>query len=353
MKFNMLNYAEIMPAFKDNYTTVGMSSSDEYLPYLTVCLQSIVDNSCNFNNYDIVIFTSSNDDIKKKIIKNHFSKKNVSIRFYNPQHFFKDIKLRVTHDYFNEVCFYRIVAPFVFKNYKKVIFTDIDLVFKSDIKNLDSVDIGNSPLAACKEPLWESFIKKNINLKTINIVDYSKNVLKLKDINNYYNTGVVVFNIEEFNNNNYVEQLLNLINTTNFFYQEQCALNCLLNDKIYNLDSIWNGEVIENAVDNYSLFEKANVIHFLTKNKPWNSYKNPLNFIWWEYARKTPFYEQILYNMTNNLIQTKLKNIKNKKKYSFNYKKCSILKNITVGNAKKHYTNKAERFKELLSKIED
>ena len=53
------NFKGLKPAFIDNYTAIAMSSSDEYLPYLSVCLQSLVDNASDKHNYDIVIFSST------------------------------------------------------------------------------------------------------------------------------------------------------------------------------------------------------------------------------------------------------------------------------------------------------
>src|SRR5574344_920259 len=109
------------PFFLNNYVAVAMSSSEEYLPYLSVCLQSLVDNSSIENNYDIIIFSDSKSKSKKEMIINEFSKNNISVRFYNPSKFFENINLNITHSYFNKACYYRIAAPVIFKDYEKII----------------------------------------------------------------------------------------------------------------------------------------------------------------------------------------------------------------------------------------
>ena len=46
---------KIEPIWKENYSAIAMASSDEYLPYLCVCLQSLINKTSKKHNYDIVI----------------------------------------------------------------------------------------------------------------------------------------------------------------------------------------------------------------------------------------------------------------------------------------------------------
>ena len=70
---NNLKLEEITPVWRDNYVAIALSSSNEYVPYLSVCLESLKENSSENNNYDIVIFEDSvtdyNKDLLKKIIE--------------------------------------------------------------------------------------------------------------------------------------------------------------------------------------------------------------------------------------------------------------------------------------------
>jgi len=36
---------EIEPIWKDNYVAIAMSCSNEYVPYLSVCLQSLIEHT--------------------------------------------------------------------------------------------------------------------------------------------------------------------------------------------------------------------------------------------------------------------------------------------------------------------
>ena len=74
------NIKTLTPLWNDNYVAIAMSSSEEYLPYLSVCLQSLVDNSSIDNKYDIIIFSSAPESYQKQLIIDTYTKENISIR---------------------------------------------------------------------------------------------------------------------------------------------------------------------------------------------------------------------------------------------------------------------------------
>lgn len=352
------NIQTLEPIWKDNYTAIAMSSSDEYLPYLAVCIQSIVDHTSSNHNYDIIIFSSGKNEYFKQLIIDTYSSNNISIRFFNPKEFLSGIKLSITHNYFHESCYYRIVAPTIMPNYKKLIFTDIDLIFTSDIQELYKVELNNHPIAACLEPIWKDYIEKNSTIKDINIIEYSKNILKLKDITKYYNTGVMLINIKVFNENNYFEQLKQLIKENVFLYQEQDALNCLLNDDILPLNNCWNYEV---SFRNTIVCNETNakIVHYLGGTKPWHAPSKWLSHLWWQYARRTPYYEIILQQMMNassrGFINSQIRKLIGQIQASFGFRRnilkywrYKILSKIMFGKNKEHYSNKKQVWKEKI-----
>ena len=252
--------------------------------------------------------------------------------------------MTITHSYFNEACYYRITAPEVLPEYQKIIFTDIDIIFKGDINELAQIDIGDAPLAACKEPIWEYFIKEGTKIHGNDIRTYSKTTLGLVDINKYYNTGIVIINVSEFKKYDYFNQLKDLIGNNFFIYQEQCALNKLLNDKIYELPQIWNCEISPRF---NSDILPAKIVHFLGGKKPWNFLEEQYTPIWWSYARRTPFYELLLMGLAQRRGSINLPFNKVDIAYAFSYRKnvlnywrCKLLSKITFGTKKSHYLNK-------------
>ncbi|MBE7708051.1 MAG: glycosyltransferase family 8 protein [Cyanobacteria bacterium SIG27] len=285
----------IKPIFSKNYSAIAMSSSEEYLPYLCVCLQSLIDNADKKHNYDIIIFSSCENEEKKNIVTSKYSKKNISVRFYNPKRHFENIKLYISAYYFNEACYYRIITPEAMPDYKKVVFTDIDLIFNSDIQELYNLDIAQYAFASCIEEIWEKYIDESISVQNVDIAEYSKTTLKLTDLKKYFNTGVAIINIEEFNKQNYCPKLKEIITKNNFLFQEQCALNVLLNSKTKVLPSEWNIEISKNYPEIYNKYnlKDMKIIHWLGPEKPWKYPDRPYAKLWWKYAKKTPYFNHL------------------------------------------------------------
>ncbi|MBE7708049.1 MAG: hypothetical protein E7Z88_05005 [Cyanobacteria bacterium SIG27] len=284
----------IEPIWKENYSAIAMSSSEEYLPYLCVCLQSLVDNTDKKHNYDIVIFSSCENEEKKKIVTSKYSKKNISIRFYNPKRHFENIKLYISKPRFNEACYYRIITPEAMPSYKKVVFTDTDLIFNTDVQELYKINVNGHAIAACIDPTWLLLISREQKINSTTYKEYGKKVLNLKDISLYYNTGVAIINIQEFKKNDYCQKLKKLISENEYLSQEQCAMNSLFNTNIKKLDWRWNLTVPMPKQrlypEDYNL-KTAKIYHWPGNCKPWNYKKRGFSNKWWKHAKKTPFYD--------------------------------------------------------------
>jgi len=347
----------ITPLWNENVITIAMSSSQMYSPYLSVCLQSLKEHTTETYNYDIIIFTSEINDETKKILKDQIEEKNISIRFVNPKPYFENIKLTVSKKYFKEECYYRVVAPLIFKNYDKIIFTDIDLLFEHDIKDLYNISLNDKPIAACIDLLWHGIINTQESLKT----EYAIKTLGLTDPYKYVNTGVLIIDIKKCLETNFTQNILKLINNNQYETQEQCAINALLKENIKYLDFNWNASTkptwIKNKMTYMSdktitafneAYNNPKIIHFMGPVKPWNTPQEDRAYKWWEYARRTPFYETILFRIYTN----PARELPNQIKHAFNYQKnClsywryKILYAITFGKTKEHYKNKKALWK--------
>lgn len=303
-----LNVDKIQPVFSSNYVTIAMSSSEAYVPYLAVCLNSLKEHTSSTCNYDIVVFTSEIKDKDKKILRSYIESKNISLRFFNPKKYFQYVKLHISHNYFKEECYYRIIAPLVFNHYDKLIFTDIDLIFNEDIQYLNNVKMNGKPLLAAIDLVWHGIINQRPDLKE----QYCKEVLKIEDPYQYVNTGVLVFDIQHFDWKKYISKLFVLINNNKFETQEQCAINSLFYGNIEFLDYSWNTATKTHWITDLlsamppktkeiylASWQCPKIIHYLGGNKPWHDPDEDKANIWWQYAKETPYYKIIknrLYN---------------------------------------------------------
>lgn len=329
---------------------IAMSSSNEYVPYLSVYLLSIISNSDPKNYYDIVILESDITDENKKRIITLANKKNISIRFYNVNSLFGELDLYVSYFSLAKQCYYRLALGEIFNNYEKVIYTDIDIICNSDLYEFFKIPLKDYPIAACEEILWSKENRKGLCQLGRQIDNYVSNEVGCTD--KYYNTGVMLINIPEFNKITNFSSLITVALNNKFINLEQCVLNKVFNSRIYTLNNSYNFEICsriyksdKNIFKEYMEgIENAKIYHYLTSSKVWFNPDLPKGYIWWSYARKTTFYEEILQRMIQFNVVSRA-NIKNEiaNIYSklvdnqYNQKLLYTMKHILYFNLKKYY----------------
>lgn len=349
---------ELKPAFDNKNIAIGMSSSNEYLPYLSVCLKSLVDNSSDDYNYDIVIFEREISDKNKDVLKQFIQRKNISLRFINPVPILEKYKLIYPKQYVLE-SFFRLASPIIFKKYEKIIFTDIDLIFQGDIKDLYNIDLEGHPIGACTDLIMMAFL----NMPQNNHSEYCKNVLGLKNLEDYVNAGVILLDINKFTRNNYTQKLLAIADGFHFKMVEQDVLNKFFEGNIKFLNQNWNTPILtEQDKHFYSLwpqkfqekYDNAFLDPKIFHRKSWMFPEEEYSEIWWQYARKSPFYEIILKRLIEQIANVDLvKETFKYKTYLSKYRKYKILSKITFGKTHKKYNEKCVDLKQKVRKIRD
>ena len=358
---------DLKPIWSDNYVVISATSSNEYVPYLSVYLESIKSNTDEKTNYDVVILEKSITNDNKKILKDFFEEKpNLSLRFYNPSELFLVSNLIVSHNYLCQESYYRLAAPLIFKNYKRLIFTDLDLIFNKNPKELFNKDMQGAPILSVLEPIWSNWINKNASVSSVNIIEYSQKILKLSDCHHYFNTGVMLMDIEQLNSRNISPQMIEkLSNGVKYLYQDQDVLNEMLASEMGILPWEWNNEILGSktldiANDFFKTYcdsnDKPGIIHWIGPNKPWKETTRQYAYLWWQYARKTPYYEIILLRMMNTSsinqqIQTLTDQIHDPLSFSKNilkYWRYKIMEKIMFGKKKEHYANKKQVWEEKI-----
>lgn len=295
-------YDELLePKWSNCKNAIACGCSNEYAPYLGTYIKSIIEHSTEQKKYDIVVFETDISDFNKHKLKQIVEGySNISLRFYDINALFANITLPLTYYYFSKQCYYRLAVGKVFSKYRKVLFTDIDLIFNFDISSIFDIDMNGMPVAACEEILWT---KNNIKGKKqlgFDIEDYIIN--KVKCTSTYFNTGVMIVDVNKFNNVTSFDNLLNIGLNNRFINQEQCVINQVFNGKITKLPICYNFEIFlgiyNSDLPDFKKYMKhiddAKIYHFLTNRKAWFYPDLPKADIWWQYARQTPFYEEIL-----------------------------------------------------------
>lgn len=367
----------VLPKFENYKNVIAMSSSDLYAPYLSVYLLSILNNADDNKFYDIVVLETDITEEHKEMLLNLVNKENVSLRFQNVSKIFDNLDLYISYDCFAKQCYYRLALGKVFSKYDKVIYTDIDITANGDISQLFDIDLGDKIIGACEEVLWNKEHRVGRVQLGINIEKYIDELCGKDAL--YYNTGVVVVDVKKFNEFITFEELIKIALNNKYINIEQCVLNKVFNRYFYNLPNIYNFEVFfeifdgktQSFKDYMKTLNNAVLLHHLTMAKAWFYPEVLKGYLWWKYARQSPFYELILARMmdnklsvsngilsstlNNNLLtyfQTIMYNMGHYPKNIFNYYKYKLLRNFVFGKTLDRYIYKKHLYKDKIKSVE-
>ena len=216
----------------ENAIPVVFATDKNFIPYLYVAIQSLVDNSSEKNNYDIVILYSNVEEYKRNQFK-ELEKENISIRFYDMSELMAEYKdVWYTHWSYTDSVYYRFFIPQLFKNYKKVLFMDADIIINCDIANLYYENIGENQVGAVvglARQVDEDWHR-----------DYIENVLQI-EYDKYFNAGIIVFNIEKIDTKFFSDTCINkLVELKDPPMQDQDVFNLIFKNKVRYLNCSYN-----------------------------------------------------------------------------------------------------------------
>ena len=264
----------------DQHIPIFFSTDDHYIPFLDVAIASLITNASKEYKYRIIVLnTGLNEENIRKIKQNETV--DFQIDFIDISKEVEQIKSRLKNVYhFSVVTYYRLFIASLFPQYDKVVYLDCDLVVLGDISELYRIEPGANIFGAAPE----QFVQ---NTKEFRL--YAKNALGV-DPDGYVNAGVLLMNLKEFRRNRIEEQFLKLITEYDFdlLDPDQAYLNYLCLGKILILPNGWNKEPMPLACEG-----KKNIVHYALYKKPWQ-YDDVIDGeYFWQYAKRSPFYDQI------------------------------------------------------------
>lgn len=302
---------DINPFYKDNAIPIVLTSSDWYIPYLSISLESLCRRASTNYNYDIIILNVGiTKRMRELLLKAVNDYDNVHITFYDVSRIVDGLDLR-GNMHIGVASLYRLLIPRVCKNFKKVLYLDSDIVVCGDISELYNVNIDNMLLAAvhdadyCGEYNGGNPIVKKLCLEK----------LKLKNPYNYFNAGVLLINTVTFNHSFEANYLIEMAQGGNYIFMDQDVLNIACQGKVKFLDFRWNvlhdcfgirvSQMISKAPMHLSklYFESRKnpkIVHYAGGEKPWVNAGCDFSELFWKEARQSIFYEIILQRMASD-----------------------------------------------------
>lgn len=259
-----------------------------------VCISSLLSNANEDTFYDIFILYSKSGNIDRTNLDN-------IPQYYNNC----KINYKLVDDTFDSAfeirgittpAYYRLLIPELIPEYEKVIYSDVDVVFRMDLWDLYQINLDGYYLAATRD-LGLNLSKDGVEyIKTLNGVEAG----------DYLQSGFIVLNSSLIMRDGLVEQFKSLAKQK-LKFQDQDILNIACHNKVkylsleYNMTDYSFYYVMKECDRILDLFDKEAIEVALNKgtlhyngHKPWKKYC--VNFdIWWEYYRNSPFFDPHFY----------------------------------------------------------
>ena len=259
-----------------------------------VCISSLLMSAKPDTFYDIFILHSPKEELTKEkldLLPHYYSNCRLQYR-----------KVDATFDDAFEIrgittpTYYRLLIPDLIPEYDKVIYSDVDVIFRMDLSQLYQSDLAGYLLAATKDlGLNLSKEGKEYIVSTLGLIQ-----------GNYLQAGFIIMN-NALMRKDKKEKQLKALAKQKYKHQDQDILNIACQGKVLYLPPCYN---MTNYSYNYMLHDYDLVetlytdeeirfalshgnIHY-NGQKPWKGYC--INFdIWWEYYRKSPFFDEKFY----------------------------------------------------------
>ena len=265
--------------------TVFFAADEGYLPYLEVALKSLSEHSSIEYQYDIKIL--SNGFSRQSVMRlREGVKENIAVSAVDMTGRIAPIKKALSlrlRDYYSDTIYYRLFIPSLFKNLKKAVYLDSDVILLDDVAKLFNTALCGKILGAVTDesvisvPIFSRYVKEYVGTRTAK---------------RYFNSGVLVMDLDGFRREKIEERFLRLLLSYNFktVAPDQDYLNFLCRGRVKYLSGGWNKHAI---VGRDIPDSELHLVHFNMFNKPWKYSGVPYEEHFWHYADMTPSSESL------------------------------------------------------------
>lgn len=271
---------------------IVLATESKYAPFAATVIQSIYENRSSKAFYSIYILY---DDTMTHYMYNMLEgidHEGMSVHLLDVKECFDEKELYLSGHYSMQM-YYRWLIPELFDCYKKVLYLDCDVAVLSDPAKLMELDLHSKSVGMVCNTVrnsFRSYVEETLGLQT----------------DEYYNSGVILFNTKEFNKRKIRKKCMEFIGRDrDLLCPDQDAINVVCKGDIYRMPDEWNFqwhhlikgvEIGGFTADFRERYEKVikdgpKIIHYTSYVKPWNERNIKYADVFWKYFEKTPCYD--------------------------------------------------------------
>lgn len=244
------------------FTTDG-----NYLKHIYECIQSFLRFPVE-EGYHIYIFHSDCDQKKMDDFKSSIGDRAVIDFIYIDPALFSEFP---DNKRYPKLIYYRIfAAQFLPEHLDRILYLDGDIVVINPLEELYHMDFGDHYFCACTHV---GKVMKKINQVRLGI----------KEDSNYYNSGILLMNLEKLRKEQDTEEVLQYAveKRQSLMLPDQDVITALYGNQIKSIDTLkynindrillmHNAKVENEKIDVDWVRKNSVIIHYFGRNKPWN-----------------------------------------------------------------------------------
>ena len=185
MKEKKMKKEQIIPIF--------FAADKNYIPFLSVSLDSLKENASKSYRYEIYIL---NTDIDEKVAEpvKKFEDENFGVHFIDVSERLEEVKNSLQlRDYYTGATYYRIFIANMFPEYEKALYIDSDTIVLGDVSELFHTELKSNLIGAIPDEAVAVVPEFRL---------YTKETLGI-EAEKYFNAGVILMNLKEFRKSNF------------------------------------------------------------------------------------------------------------------------------------------------------
>ena len=277
-----------------NIVPIAFAFDENLILPAEVAICSLLHNALPTTFYDIFILHGNNADLAgfgAQRIKEKYPNCNITLRNVGDS-FAGAYEIRgITN-----VTYYRLLIPTLIPEYEKIIYSDVDVIFREDLSHIYISTVFEDEYVAGVRALMHNIP---------GYADYYSTKLGISPADVIY-AGNIIINSKKIVEDNMVDVFCEMTKEK-FRFQDMDIINIACKDRIKYLEpafcvTTYFTDFAVNQIEKLtaqwsmpSIMEAMDlgIVHYNGK-KPWTGYC--VNFdIWWEYYRKSPFFNEKFY----------------------------------------------------------
>lgn len=271
-----------------NIVPIAFAFDENLIMPAGVCITSLLENANKDTFYDIYILHSSKITFEGTILtrfQDVYS--NCKVTFRQVDSFF-DSSYEIRG--ITSSTYYRLIIPEMVPEYDKILYSDVDVIFRDDLARYYNIDLDGYYLGGVDDC---SFIRPDMQ-------KYINGVLGLDYTDGFFYAGNLVINSDLIRRDNIVDRFKEL-SFNKYKHQDLDIINIACNGRIkslppaFCLTNYMYDLIINRESDMLTVYDKDDLQFALTKGivhyngpKPWKEWCHNFD-IWWHYYRKAFF----------------------------------------------------------------